>query len=214
VSGAAEREAIVRAGERLARRGLAPGSSGNISVAVADGLLLTPTARSLGELEAAGLSLVDTAGRHVDGENPTKEHPLHLALYAARPGTRAVVHLHSTSAVAVSCLIGLDSDDALPPITPYQVMRLGAVRVVPYAPPGSSALGELIRDRAAWATSFLLENHGPIVVGGSLDEAVGRAEELEEAARVFLMLGDRSYRRLSDEQVAELEARFRPPGSS
>lgn len=205
------RRAMARAGRWLASRGLAPGTSGNISIAVEGGWLVTPTGRRLGDLSPGRLARTDARWELLRGDPPTKELPLHAAVYEARPGVTAVVHLHSSHAVAVSCLSGLDEEDALPPITPYQVMRLGRTALVPYAPPGSRQLGEAVRARAEAHSSLLLENHGPVVAGPSLEEVVAAAEELEESARLNLLLAGREHRRLSPERVQELRARFSPP---
>jgi ribulose-5-phosphate 4-epimerase/fuculose-1-phosphate aldolase len=130
------REEICRVGQSIFARGLTPGSSGNISVRTADGWLMTPTGSTLGRLDPARLSKLDEAGRHVSGDKPTKESFLHRAMYEERPGAGAVVHLHSTHSVAVSCLAEVDAADVLPPITAYYVMRVGRLPLVPYFKPG------------------------------------------------------------------------------
>ena len=140
------REAIVAHARSLFARGLSPGTSGNISVRTRDGFVMTPTGASFGALDAARLSRLDAGGRHVDGDVPTKESPLHLAMYEERPDANAIVHLHSTYAVAVACLDDVDADDVLPPLTPYYVMRVGRLPLVPYAKPGDPALGEAVRE--------------------------------------------------------------------
>jgi ribulose-5-phosphate 4-epimerase/fuculose-1-phosphate aldolase len=198
------REAIVSYGRSLFGRGLSPGTSGNISARAAGGWLMTPTNSSLGALEPARLSRLDEEGRHVDGDPPTKETWLHLALYDERPDARAVVHLHSTYAVAAACLNDVDGDDVLPPLTPYYVMRVGRLPLVPYARPGDPALGNAVRARARESHALLLANHGPIVAGDSLDAAASAIEEIEETAKLVLLLGGRSARLLTAEQVAEL----------
>jgi len=140
-SDAVLREKICRHGKSLFDRGLTFGSSGNISVAHPDGgWLMTPTNSSLGDLDPASLSRLDSSGRHIEGGKPTKEDFLHQVMYAKRTGTGAVVHLHSTHSVAVSCLHGLNEHDCLPPITAYYVMRVGKLPLVPYYPPGDRTL--------------------------------------------------------------------------
>lgn len=206
------RAGLVRWGKSLFERGLTPGSSGNISVRLDDGYLFTPTNSCLGMLEAERLSRLDAAGATVSGDPPTKELPLHFAFYEARPGARAVVHLHSTHATALSCLADVDPDDALPPITPYVVMRVGRVPVIPYTPPGSAEVAPLIRAKAADHPAVLLANHGPVVAAGSLDSAVFAMEELEETARLMLLTRGMPVRRLTDAQIADLGTRFRLKG--
>ena len=198
------REAIVACGRSLHDRGLSPGSSGNVSVRVDGGWLTTPTNSSLGALDPARLARLDGDGRHVDGDPPTKESLLHLAVYEQRPEARAIVHLHSTYAVAASCLDGVDPDDVLPPLTPYYVMRIGRLPLVPYHRPGDPALVEAVRRRAGESHALLLANHGPIVAGPSLAAAAGAIEELEETARLTLLLHGLPTRRLTAAQLAEL----------
>lgn len=203
------REGLVRWGKSLFDRGLTPGSSGNLSVRLADGYLFTPTNSCLGFLEADRLSKLDTAGQHVGGDPPTKELPLHFAFYESRPSARAVVHLHSTHATALSCLADTDPDDAIPPITPYVVMRVGKVPVVPYTRPGSADVAPLIRAKAPAHPAILLGNHGPVVAGASLESAVFAMEELEETARLVLLTRGMAVRHLATQEIADLEATFK-----
>ena len=202
------REGLVRWGKSMFDRGLTAGSSGNMSVRLADGYLFTPTNSCLGFLDAARLSKLDSAGKHVSGDPPTKELPLHFAFYESRPGANAVVHLHSTWATAVSCLSDVDADDALPPMTPYVVMRVGRVPVVPYTRPGSADVAPLVRARAPSA-AVLLANHGPVVAAGSLEAAVFAIEELEEAAKLTIVTRGLKVRHLTGAEIADLEATFR-----
>jgi ribulose-5-phosphate 4-epimerase/fuculose-1-phosphate aldolase len=204
------REEIARAGASLFNRGLTHGSTGNISVALPDGgWLMTPTGSSLGTLDPARLSKLDASGKLIDGDKPTKEAFLHTTMYGARPGSGAVVHLHSTHSVAVSCLDGIDHDNCLPPITAYYAMRIGRLPLVPYYPPGDETLAEAVGVLAGKHHAVLLANHGPVVAGTSLPAAQDAIEELEETAKLFLMLRGERLRPLTDEQVAELERRFR-----
>ena len=182
------RRAIVAHGRSLFERGLSPGASGNMSARLEDGYLLTPTNASLGALDAQRLARLDHAGMHTDGAAPTKELGIHLAMYEAHPDVRAVVHLHSTYAVAASCLVDTDPDDALPALTPYYVMRVGRLPLVAYFPPGSAELVDAVRARAHESRALLLANHGPIVAADSLDAAVAAAEEIEEAAKLALLV--------------------------
>jgi ribulose-5-phosphate 4-epimerase/fuculose-1-phosphate aldolase len=199
-----EREALVDVARSLHARGLSPGTSGNLSVRTGSGWLMTPTGSSLGALDPARLSLLDGDGAHVGGDPPTKESFLHLALLERHPDARAVVHLHSSYAAALSCLAELDPDDVLPPLTPYYAMRVARLPLVPYARPGGPALAAAVRERAGESPALLLANHGPIVAAGSLEAAAAAAEEIEEAAKLALILRGLPVRQLTPEQVAEL----------
>ena len=205
------RDSLVAYGKSMFERRLTFGSSGNISVRTDDGWLMSPTNVSLGALDPAKLSKLDASGKHVAGDAPTKESFLHLAMYRERAAARAVVHLHSTHSVAVSCLDGIDHDDVLPPITAYYVMRVGTLPLIPYYAPGDPTLGEAVGKLAAKHSAVLLANHGPVVAGSSLSAAVNAIEELEETARLYLLLHGRPTRYLTPEQVADLRKRFPNP---
>jgi ribulose-5-phosphate 4-epimerase/fuculose-1-phosphate aldolase len=200
---------LCRWAKSLFDRGLSPGSSGNISCRLADGYLATPTNSCLGFLDPARLSRLDREGHHIAGDKPTKELPLHLAFYRARPGAGAVVHLHSTFATAISCLADIDPRNAIPPLTPYVAMRVGAVPVLPYTHPGSTEVAPLIETAAVAHAAVLLENHGPVVSAPTLDAAVFAAEELEETAKLAVLTHGRRVRLLSEATVAELNAMYR-----
>lgn len=203
------REQIATLGASLFDRGLTMGSSGNISVRLDDGgWLMTPTNACLGRLDPARIARMDREGRLLDGDKPTKESFLHMAMYAERPQSGAIVHLHSTHSVAVSCLPDIDADDCIPPLTAYYVMRVGRLPLVPYHLPGDPSLGDAVRGLAGRHSAVLLANHGPVVAGKSLEAAVYATEELEETAKLFLLLQGQNPRCLTAEQVAELEARF------
>jgi ribulose-5-phosphate 4-epimerase/fuculose-1-phosphate aldolase len=203
------RERICRFGRSLFERGLTPGSSGNISVRLDNGgWLVTPTNASLGFLDPARLSQLDANGRLVSGDAPTKEVPLHTALYETRGAAQAVVHLHSTHAVAVSMLPEIDPRAALPPMTPYYLMKCGATALVPYYRPGDPAVADAIKGLAGKYSSVLLANHGPVVAGDTLEAAVFAMEELEETAKLFLLLRGLNPRYLSPVQIADLTATF------
>ena len=203
------REEICRYGRSLFERGLTPGSSGNISLRLPDGgWLVTPTNASLGFLDPARISRLDDAGRLVSGDKPTKEIPLHSALYETRGSAKAIVHLHSTHAVALTMLPEIDPRAALPPMTPYYLMRAGQTALVPYYRPGDPAVADAIRGLAGRYSSVLLANHGPVVAGDSLEAAVFATEELEETARLYLLLRGLNPRYLSPEQVADLVKTF------
>jgi ribulose-5-phosphate 4-epimerase/fuculose-1-phosphate aldolase len=199
------RDLIVRVGASIFDRGLTFGSSGNISVRLDDGrTVMTPTNASLGDLDAGRLSVLDTDGTHICGDAPTKEAFLHRCMYCEGRQGGAVVHLHSTHAVAVSILADVDPEDVLPPLTAYYVMRVGTLPLVPYYPPGDAALATAVKAKAAKHHAVLLANHGPVVWGKSLLDAQYATEELEETARLHLVLGDRKIRPLTPEQVADL----------
>ena len=192
-------------------RGLTFGSSGNISARLEDGWLMTPTNVALDRLDPARLSRLDNNGKLLSGDGPTKESFLHIAMYRQRPTSGAVVHLHSTHSVAVSCLAGVNPEDVLPPVTAYYVMRVGSLPLVPFHPPGDPSLAEAVAKLAGKHHAVLLANHGPVVAGTSLDAAVGAIEELEETARLFLLLRQEKTRWLTPEQVADVRKRY-PPG--
>ena len=198
------REEIVAFGAMLTGLGLAHGSTGNISVRLDDGWLITPTNSRLGRLDPARIARLDHEGRHVAGDRPSKEAFLHQCIYDMRPGAAAIVHLHSTHSVAVSCLEGLDADDALPPLTAYYIMRVGKLPLIPYFPPGDERLAGAVRQVAGRHAAVLLANHGPVVAGKSLDAAVGAVEELEATARLYLLLHGRPTRPLDPAQIDEL----------
>ena len=206
----AVRELICRFARSLFERGLTPGSSGNISVRLSDGgFLVTPTDASLGFLDPAELCRLDDNGvPQGGGRPPTKELPLHAALYDSRRTTAAVVHLHSTHAVALSTLHHADPENVLPPLTAYSLMRVGRLALVPYFRPGDPAVAEAIRALAGRHACVLLANHGPVVAGKSLESAVYAIEELEETAKLVLLLRDFHPRMLSPAQIAELVDTF------
>ncbi|HEY4269101.1 MAG TPA: class II aldolase/adducin family protein [Galbitalea sp.] len=195
---------LIAAARKLSRLGLLHGSTGNISLRIEDRIMITPTGSSLADLEPQDLSLIDSSGAHVGGPRPSKEGFLHLAIQRARPDDNAVVHTHSTHAVAVSCLDGLDLDAPIPPLTAYFVLKVGRVKLLPYRAPGDQTLGPLAERAAADESVLLLRNHGPIASGGTLEEAIDRIQELEEVCRIFLLLGDRPTRPLSLEEATAL----------
>ena len=199
------REEICRLGESLFTRGLTFGSAGNISARLEGGWLMTPTNVSLGRLDPARLAKLDANGKLVSGEPPTKETFLHRAMYSERPQAGAVVHLHSTYSVAVSALADVDAANVLPPITAYYVMRVGRLPLVAYYPPGDPALADAVQRLAGKHHAVLLANHGPVVAGSTLDAAANAIEELEETAKLFLLLRGSKVRLLTDEQVAALK---------
>jgi ribulose-5-phosphate 4-epimerase/fuculose-1-phosphate aldolase len=199
------REALAMHGQSFYQRGYAHGSSGNLSARLPDGLLITPTNSCLGRLDPARISKVDLQGKPVAGDPPSKEAFLHLAMYQERPSAQSIVHLHCTHCVAVSCLAEFSD---LPPVTAYYVMRIRRLARVPYYRPGDRALAEAVRAQAKKHHALLLANHGPVVAGKSLEDAVYNAEELEETAKLYLLLEGRRTRFLDPAQIADLEANF------
>jgi 3-dehydro-4-phosphotetronate decarboxylase len=203
------REKIVRFGKSLFDRGLTAGSSGNISVRLEDGWLLTPTNACLGDLDPARLAKLDWQGKLISGDPGSKEAPLHRAMYEERSGAGAIVHLHSSHSAAVSCMHGLNHHDCLPPLTAYYVMKIGRLPLIPYHRPGDPALGEAIRGLAGRNSAVLLANHGPVVSGTSLEAAVYATEELEETAKLFLLLRGVPTSPLTEQQIDELKTVFK-----
>ncbi|HCZ01049.1 MAG: aldolase [Rhodobacterales bacterium RIFCSPHIGHO2_02_FULL_62_130] len=203
------RDEICKVGASLFDRGLTAGSSGNISVRLEDGgWLMTPTNVSLGALDPARLSRLDATGRLMSGDTPTKEAFLHLSMYGERKDAAAVVHLHSSHATAVSILRDVDPNDVLPALTAYYIMRVGRLPLVPYFAPGDPDLAHAVRALASTHHAVLLANHGPVVAGTSLANAQYATEELEETAKLFLMLQNQALRLLTPEQIADLRHRF------
>jgi len=203
------RRELVALGASLFARGFSVGSAGNISVRLDDGYLITPTNSSLGWLDADRISKLDPSFAHLSGDKPSKEVFMHRAFYASRPDAGAVVHLHSTMATAVACLADVDQGNPIPPLTPYFVMRVGRrMPVVPYYRPGDPAMELAIAEAARDAKAVLLANHGPVVSGPTLRDAVFAAEELEEAAKLFLLLRTEKRRELNERQVADLLGTF------
>jgi ribulose-5-phosphate 4-epimerase/fuculose-1-phosphate aldolase len=202
------REDIARYSRSLYERGFSVGSAGNISAAIDDVILMTPTNSCLGFLDPAKISKVSRDGRHLSGDKPSKEIFLHNAFYETRPQTGAVVHLHSTYATALSCLNDTNPGDCIPPLTPYVVMRVGQVKLVPYVRPGDEKAGDLIRSLAGKHAAVLLANHGPVVTGKDIAAAVYAAEELEETAKLLVLLRGMPTRMLTEENISELKTVF------
>jgi len=199
------RDSVCRFGASMFDRGLTMGSSGNISVRLpGGGWLVSPTNACLGSLDPDKLSILDANGNHISGDAPTKEVPLHTAMYDTVPECGAIVHLHSTHSVAVSMLPETPAENAIPPLTAYYVMRVGKTALVPYHRPGDPLVGDAIRGLAGKYTSVLLANHGPVMAGKTLEAAVYATEELEETARLHLLTRGLNPRMLTDEQIADL----------
>lgn len=186
-------------------RGLAFGSTGNLSIRAGESVWITPTGQSFRALEAAELAEIAMDGSVIGTNKPSKEYPFHLGCYrAAGERAAAIVHLHSTYSVALSCLEWIDPDEPMPVITPYYLMRVAPLGIVPYHRPGSEELGAAVAEAAANHNVLLLRNHGMLAMGRTLDEAVDRAEELEETAKLHFLLRGEKTRRLTSAERAEI----------
>ncbi|KAA0941232.1 class II aldolase/adducin family protein [Streptomyces apricus] len=205
------RSELAAAGAHLAGLGLSPGSSGNLSIREGDRIHLTPTGTDLARIDPAALSVLDLTGAHLDGPKPSKEFPLHTAFYRRDPAARAVVHLHSRHAAAVSCLPAWSGHSAVPPLTPYFVMRVGQTPLLPYAAPGDRAQADAMEALPFPFRAALLQNHGPVVAGASLARAVEAAVELEEVCALLLSLGARAPRLLAPAEIASLARTYGSP---
>ena len=203
------RELICQLAKSLYDRGLTAGSSGNISARTADGgLLVTPTNSSFGRLDPAKLSCFDASGNFISGDAPTKEMSLHSAFYDTRSATGAVVHLHSCHSVALSLTDDVDEDNFLPPLTPYSVMKLGRVKLLPYFMPGDSAMGDAVRGLAGKRSAVMLAHHGPVVAGKDVEAACYAIEELEESAKLALMMRGMNSKALQPNDIEALVKKF------
>ena len=203
------REQICELARSMFDRGLTHGSTGNISARTSNGgLLVSPTGTSFGRLDPGRLSHFDTAGRLIGGDRPTKEMPLHSAFYDTRSSAGAVVHLHSSHSVAFSMLPGADPEDFLPPMTPYGIMKLGKVKLLPFFLPGDPAMGEAVRGLAGKRSAVMLANHGPVVAGKDVEAACNAVEELEQTAKLALLLRGADAQMLTPEQVQAVVTAF------
>ena len=203
------RELICDLARSMFDRGLTGGSTGNISARTEDGgLLVSPTGTSFGRLDPSRLSRFDPSGKFVDGDQPTKEMPLHTAFYDTRSSAGAVVHLHSCHSVALSMLPDTDADNFLPPLTPYAIMKLGKVKLLPFFLPGDPAMGEAVRGLAGKRSAVMLANHGPVVAGKDVEAAVNAIEELEDTSRLALLTRGMNPRILSPDQVRSVVTTF------
>lgn len=204
-----QRENLCELAASLYDRGLTHGSTGNISARTEDGgLLVSPTGTSFGRLDPARLSRFDAEGRHIGGDKPTKEMPLHNAFYQTRRSANAVVHLHSCHSVALSLDVNVDEDSFLPPFTPYAIMQLGRVKLLPFFVPGDPAIGDAVRGLAGKHSAVMLANHGPVVAGKSVEAACNAIEELEATARLALLLRGIEARALTSLQIDKVVTAF------
>lgn len=198
------RASIIYAARSIFSRGLTHGRTGNISVRSGDTILVTPTGSSLGTVEADELSVIDAHGQHIGGAKPSKEAFLHAAVLRARPQDAAVIHTHSTYSAAVSCLEHTTTDSVIPPLTAYFAMRVGKLPLLPYHAPGDAALEQLAEDTARTHLAMLLSNHGPIVAAKNVASALDALEELEETAKLYLLLHGHTTKPLTAQQASTL----------
>jgi ribulose-5-phosphate 4-epimerase/fuculose-1-phosphate aldolase len=204
------REAICTVGRSLFERGYVHSSAGNISVKLDDGFLITPTDACLGELDPAELSWVSVQGELVSGQAPSKTLRLHRAIYDVKRSVSCVLHTHSTHLVALTLQGVWRADCVLPPLTPYMVMKVGEIPLIPYCLPGAPDVPELVVAHLQvkpFIRGVLLERLGPTVWGHSPRDASNVLEELEETARLWLMTG-RATPVLAAHQVKDLCERF------
>mgnify|MGYP000881567363 CR=1 FL=1 len=203
------REQMCLLAKSLFERGLTHGSTGNISARTSDGgLLVSPTGSSFGRLDPARLSRFDAAGKLISGDKPTKEMPLHSAFYDTRSQAAAVVHLHACHSVALSLLPDIDADNFLPPLTPYSIMQLGKVKLLPYFRPGDAAMGEAVRGLAGKRSAVMLANHGPVVAAKDVEAACNAIEELEATARLALLTRGLNPNLLTGSQIRDVVTHF------
>ena len=203
------RETICLLAKSMFDRGLTGGSTGNISARTEDGgLLVSPTGTSFGRLDPARLSRFDADGNFVSGDQPTKEMHLHSAFYDTRSTAGAVVHLHSCHSVALSMMPDVDPDNFLPPMTPYSIMKLGKVTLLPFFMPGDPAMGDAVRGLAGKRSAVMLANHGPVVAGKDIEAACNAIEELEDTAKLAIMMRGYRAKMLTPEQVNAVVTQF------
>ena len=203
------REQICLLAKSMFDRGLTGGSTGNISARTPDGgLLVSPTGTSFGRLDPGRLSRFDAQGNQTDGDTPTKEMPLHTAFYDTRSTAGAVVHLHSCHSVALSMMPDVDEDNFLPPLTPYGIMKLGKVKLLPFFLPGDPAMGDAVRGLAGKRSAVMLANHGPVVASNDIEAACNAIEELEDTARLAMMTRGMNPRGLTGDEIARLVSTF------
>lgn len=203
-----QKQQMVALARSLFERGYTVGGAGNLSVRLDENrILVTPTGSSLGRLDADRLSVLDMQGNVLSGDKPSKESVFHLAMYQKNPDCQAIVHLHSTYLTALSCLENLDTDNAMRAFTPYYVMRVGKLPVIPYYRPGDINIARELGERALDGKAFLLANHGVVVTGENLVDAVDNTEELEETAKLHFILQGQKVRYLTDDEVNDLKNR-------
>lgn len=199
------RQQLIDIASSLFQRGYATGSAGNISLLLDDNTILaTPTGSCLGRLQPNDLSKLTLSGEFISGKKPSKEVKFHLGLYNNNSKCKAVVHLHSLYLTALSCLQDLNHQNAIKPFTPYVVMRMGNVPVIPYYKPGDIRIATDLASLALNHQAFLLANHGAVTIGENLEEATNNYEELEETAKLIFILKDQKINYLTEDEINEL----------
>lgn len=204
---------LIDAGRALADLGLTRGSSGNLSIRMEGQVLITGSGSNLGRLQEEDFAVVGMDGEYLGGAKCSKETPLHLGFYRRDRNFAAVAHLHSPWATALSCVEPWGENSAIPPLTPYFVMRVGQAPLLPYRMPGSPLLGEEIATAPGPFRAALLANHGVAVAGGDLNEVLDRSIEVEEACRVAMMTPPAFRHELTTEQITELAEAWSSPWS-
>ena len=198
----AARRELVAWGKELYDQGLVKGSGGNLSIRLEDDtVLMTPAGWFLGHMTEECISRLDMEGNLLDGEKPTKEVPLHLAVYQERPNVRAVCHTHSIYATAYASSV--ENGTIMPVYVPSVAAKVGPVMVTAFAVPGSEQLGENVRAGIRNSNGTLLSNHGVVAVGKDMTAAVSVANEIENNAVLHFGSGQ-TARPLSDEDVEKL----------
>jgi 3-dehydro-4-phosphotetronate decarboxylase len=206
------RQEICRVGRSLFERGYVHSTAGNISVRLPEGFLITPSEACLGFLDPAALSKVGADGVQLSGERASKTLMLHRRIYGADPTANCVIHTHSTHLVALTLSGVWKQEDILPPITPYYVMKVGHVPLIPYHRPGDAMVGELVaqaieRMRSTPIRAVMVDRLGPNVWHSNLTSAMAALEELEETARLWLLSTPKPDP-LTAEQINQLRQQF------
>ena len=201
------REEICVVGKSLYERGYTVGSAGNISARLEDGWLITPTDACLGRLKPQEIAKVSKDGTWVSGSKPSKTLELHRQVYDRNPEVNGVVHTHSTSLVALTLAGGWSNDDILPPLTPYQVMKVGHVPLIAYQRPGSPDVAAQVAQLANTVRGVMLERLGPVVWESSVSKASFALEELEETAKLWMMSNPKPAP-LGEEAIEDLRRVF------
>ncbi len=204
------REEICRIGALMFQRGHVVGSAGNISARIDDGFLITPTDACLAMLDPARLARLNAAGEQISGDRGSKTIVLHRSIYAANPAVQAVAHSHSTHLVALSTITEPGTAIA-PPLTPYSMMKVGPIPLIPYRRPGAPEVADLVRPHILSSCGVMLQALGPVIWRRSVTDCFFALEELEETAKLALLLRDRDPRLLSEIEIAELRQVFGDP---
>lgn len=202
------REEICQVGADLFSRGYTTGTAGNISARLKDGWLITPTDACLGHLQPENIAKVNSHGEWVSGDKPSKTLSLHRQVYQRNPDAHGVVHTHSTHLVQLTLAGVWRQESILPPLTPYQVMKVGRIPLIDYRRPGHPDVAEQVAGLANEVRGVMLERLGPVIWGASVSTASFALEELEETARLWLNCVDKPAS-LPEQAVQELCEHFK-----